>query len=232
MSEENPYTFQSDVYAFGEWQCQLYSNAWDCWYTRLPRQCYFSHRFCRGFLNQCCHKLDVGWDGIKIPSQTQGGRCWANTWKVMVFSERKDPRQTLFCCKTHSIVAIYFLKGFRGAFNKSHPALESFQQKSACLLESFQRACFWRKTTNFYAIVKSYGFRREKKTNTRSTKGLRVSVALAETQSTPARLRRPVFFLTGIVLYELLTGTLPYCHISDKDQVRVGICCICCICWG
>ena len=24
---------------------------------------------------------------------------------------------------------------------------------------------------------------------------------------------------TGIVLYELLTGTLPYCHISDKDQV-------------
>ena len=23
----------------------------------------------------------------------------------------------------------------------------------------------------------------------------------------------------GIVLYELLTGTLPYCHISDKDQV-------------
>jgi len=23
----------------------------------------------------------------------------------------------------------------------------------------------------------------------------------------------------GIVLYELLTGTLPYCHISDKDQI-------------
>ena len=24
---------------------------------------------------------------------------------------------------------------------------------------------------------------------------------------------------SGIVLYELLTGTLPYCHISNKDQV-------------
>ena len=168
------------------------------------------------------------WLGWNKDSIADAG--WQMLGVVMVFSERKDPRQTLFCRKTHSIVAIYFLKGFRGAFNKSHPALESFQQKSACLLESFQRACFWRKTTNFYAIVKSYGFRREKKTNTRSTKGLRVSVALAETQSTPARLRRPVFFLTGIVLYELLTGTLPYCHISDKDQVRVGICCICCIC--
>ena len=30
------------------------------------------------------------------------------------------------------------------------------------------------------------------------------------------------FFLTGIVLYELLTGTLPYCHISDKDQVLLN----------
>lgn len=35
---------------------------------------------------------------------------------------------------------------------------------------------------------------------------------------------RPVWggdwWSSGIVLYELLTGTLPYCHISDKDQVR------------
>ena len=26
--------------------------------------------------------------------------------------------------------------------------------------------------------------------------------------------------IAGIVLYELLTGTLPYNHVSNKDQVR------------
>jgi len=29
----------------------------------------------------------------------------------------------------------------------------------------------------------------------------------------------------GIVLYELLTGTLPYCHISDKDQILFMVGC-------
>ena len=113
-----------------------------------------------GFLQPMLPQIGC-WLGWNKDSIADAG--WQMLGVVMVFSERKDPRQTLFCRKTHSIVAIYFLKGFRGAFNKSHPALESFQQMSACLLESFQRACFWRKTTNFYAIVKSYGFRREKK---------------------------------------------------------------------
>ena len=29
----------------------------------------------------------------------------------------------------------------------------------------------------------------------------------------------------GIVLYELLAGTLPYCHISDKDQILFMVDC-------
>ena len=29
-----------------------------------------------------------------------------------------------------------------------------------------------------------------------------------------------LLFFTGIVLYELMTGTLPYNHVSNKDQVR------------
>lgn len=29
-----------------------------------------------------------------------------------------------------------------------------------------------------------------------------------------------LLLFAGIVLYELMTGTLPYNHVSNKDQVR------------
>lgn len=36
---------------------------------------------------------------------------------------------------------------------------------------------------------------------------------------------RYVNLFSGIVLYELLTGTLPYCHISNKDQILFMVGC-------
>ena len=92
------------------------------------------------------------------------------------------------------------LKEFCGAFKESRPALESFQWKSACfwrskdsfpsenmLLESllserFLRACLQK--IQFF----TQKFLSRKCANMRSPKGLRVSVALPESQPTPARL--------------------------------------------
>ena len=31
-----------------------------------------------------------------------------------------------------------------------------------------------------------------------------------------------MIFFAGIVLYELMTGTLPYNHVNNKDQVLDG----------
>ena len=106
----------------------------------------FSHRFCRGFLNQCCHKLDVGWDGIKIPSQTQGGRCWAWSWSS---PKGRTPDKRYFVAKHIVLSRFTFWKAFVELSTKVILLWRVFNKSQLACLRAFREPAFGEKLPIF-----------------------------------------------------------------------------------